>query len=280
MCILRGETESQNGCHRPSKLELRSNPGGLTPAPRLFWSPSQFTCSSLCYQVKDHFLCIVTETFSLQAVQRSFCFTFYQTINMSFGELITGQSFIYFVPFFLDLLFCVGVRPANNAVMVSGEQWRDSSHACTCVYSQTPLPARLPHSTEQMWAISRSLLVIQLEYRRLCVCRTLTSSPPRILPLGATSSFCTFTQSAYVLALSSLPDARAWLWLTHWLRTLYNSTQVSQRATAAVLSFPGESLSMRCSLSTTVPTLGWFKPETGFLTSRKMSCAGWSVMPS
>ena len=175
------------------------------------------------------------------------------------------------------------MRPANNAVTVSGEQWRDSSHACTCVYFQTPLPARLPHSTEQMCAISRSLLVIQFKYRRLCVCVAhLAALLSPILPLGAINSFCTCFLNqhmcwCWVAFMIPVPGCDS---LTHWLRTVCNSTQVSQRATAAVLRFPWEILSMRCSLSTTVSTLGWFKPETGFLTSRKMSCAGWSVMPS
>ena len=45
---------------------------------------------------------------------------------------------------------CIGVQPINNAVIISGEQWRDSArHTHVSMLLQTRLPSRLPHNTEQ-----------------------------------------------------------------------------------------------------------------------------------
>ena len=41
-------------------------------------------------------------------------------------RLTLYNSFIVFV-FLLNFLFCIGVQPVNNVVMVSGEQQRDSA---------------------------------------------------------------------------------------------------------------------------------------------------------
>ena len=51
---------------------------------------------------------------------------------------------------FKNFLFCIGVKPINNVVIVSGEQQRDSAiHIHVSILSQTPLPSRLPHNIEQ-----------------------------------------------------------------------------------------------------------------------------------
>ena len=65
-------------------------------------------------------------------------------------ELEGDSDFLYFLFFFLNFSFCLGVWPINNVVMVSGGQQRDSViHIHVSILSQTPLPSRLPHHTEQ-----------------------------------------------------------------------------------------------------------------------------------
>ena len=55
-----------------------------------------------------------------------------------------------FLCFLLNFLFCTGVQPINNAVIVSGEQWRDSAtYTRVSILPHTSLPARLPHHLEQ-----------------------------------------------------------------------------------------------------------------------------------
>ena len=52
-------------------------------------------------------------------------------------------------PFFKNFLFCIGVYPINNAVIVSDEQQRDSTiHTNVSIVPQTPLTSRLPHNIE------------------------------------------------------------------------------------------------------------------------------------
>ena len=47
-------------------------------------------------------------------------------------------------------LFCIGVWPINNVVIVSGEQRRDSAmHIRVSILPQTSLPSRLPYNIEQ-----------------------------------------------------------------------------------------------------------------------------------
>ena len=46
--------------------------------------------------------------------------------------------------------FFTTVPPINNAVVVLGEEWRDSAtHTHVSILPQTPLPSRLPHNIEQ-----------------------------------------------------------------------------------------------------------------------------------
>ena len=59
--------------------------------------------------------------------------------------LLLGGPSLYF-----NFLFCIRVQLINNAVIVSGEQWRDSAIPIhVSILPQTPLPSRLPHNTEQ-----------------------------------------------------------------------------------------------------------------------------------
>ena len=52
--------------------------------------------------------------------------------------------------YFVNFLFCFGVQPVNNIVIVSGEQKRDSvMHMHVSTLPQTPLPSRLPLNIEQ-----------------------------------------------------------------------------------------------------------------------------------
>ena len=37
--------------------------------------------------------------------------------------------------YFLNFLFCIGVQPVNNAVIISGEQQKGLSHTYTCIHS-------------------------------------------------------------------------------------------------------------------------------------------------
>ena len=51
---------------------------------------------------------------------------------------------------FLNFLFYMGVQQINNVMTVSGGQQRDSAILIhVSIFSQTPLPSRLPHNTEQ-----------------------------------------------------------------------------------------------------------------------------------
>ena len=86
---------------------------------------------------------------------------------------------------FLNLLFCIGVFPVNNAVIVPGEQRRDSAiHIHISTLPQTPLPSRLPHNIEQLPVLnSRSLLVIHLKYNSEYMC--IPGIEPRRSALGA-----------------------------------------------------------------------------------------------
>ena len=51
---------------------------------------------------------------------------------------------------FKNFLFCIGVYPINNVVIVSDEQKRDSAiHIHVSILPQPPFLARLPHNIEQ-----------------------------------------------------------------------------------------------------------------------------------
>ena len=58
----------------------------------------------------------------------------------------------YYTLLYFFFLFCIGVQLINNAVIVSGEHWRDPA-MYVCMYvsipPQTLLPSRLPHNIEQ-----------------------------------------------------------------------------------------------------------------------------------
>ena len=63
-----------------------------------------------------------------------------------------GFFFFLWIPFFKKTFyFALGYsRLTNNAVTVSGEQWRDSAiHIHVPILPQTPIPSRLPHDIEQ-----------------------------------------------------------------------------------------------------------------------------------
>ena len=60
---------------------------------------------------------------------------------------------IFTIPFFfLNLIFCIRVKPINNVVMVLGTQRRDSAiHTHMHPFSRKPpLPPRLQHNVEQI----------------------------------------------------------------------------------------------------------------------------------
>ena len=66
----------------------------------------------------------------------------------------SGESEHRWVPFsflfLINFLFCIRVEPIHNAVVTSGEQWRDSAiHLHGSTLPQTPLPSRLPQNIEQ-----------------------------------------------------------------------------------------------------------------------------------
>ena len=51
---------------------------------------------------------------------------------------------------FLNFLFCIGIQPTHNIVIVSGGQQRDSAiRVHVSILPQTSLPSRLPHNIEQ-----------------------------------------------------------------------------------------------------------------------------------
>ena len=52
---------------------------------------------------------------------------------------------------FFKTLFCIGVSPINNVVIVSAGQQRDSPiHIHVSILLQIPLPSRLPHDIERV----------------------------------------------------------------------------------------------------------------------------------
>ena len=64
-------------------------------------------------------------------------------------DLATEQQHVGFFFVTLNFLFCFGVWPIKNVVVVSGEHQRDSAICIQCVHSyQTHLPFRLPHNIE------------------------------------------------------------------------------------------------------------------------------------
>ena len=68
-------------------------------------------------------------------------------IKQSSLMLLGGTKFIFI---FLNFLFCVGVWPVNNVVMVSDEPQRDSAiHIHVSILPGSPLPSRLPQNIEQ-----------------------------------------------------------------------------------------------------------------------------------
>ena len=80
-----------------------------------------------------------------------------RTVNiLSIGQMAlksgddSGEEDIGVLPFFLNFLFCIGVEPINNVVVVSGGQQRNSAiHVHVSILHQTPLLSRLLHNTEQ-----------------------------------------------------------------------------------------------------------------------------------
>ena len=63
--------------------------------------------------------------------------------------------------FFLNLLFCMGVQPINNAMIVSGEQWRDSTihiHVCIVYLYVYALSPKLPSPPGCHITLSSSIL--------------------------------------------------------------------------------------------------------------------------
>ena len=55
---------------------------------------------------------------------------------VSFDGVISLQSWVFFS--FLNFLFCIGVQPAHNIMIVSGEQQRNEPY--TCMYLFPPKP--------------------------------------------------------------------------------------------------------------------------------------------
>ena len=52
-------------------------------------------------------------------------------MTFSFSAICLFIYFLLFFPQALNFLFCIGVQPVNNVVVVSGEQQRDSAiHIC------------------------------------------------------------------------------------------------------------------------------------------------------
>ena len=63
------------------------------------------------------------------------------------SDAFGGTNFIFI---FLNFLFCIGVWPINNVVIVSDEPQRDSAiHIHVSILPGSPLPSRLPHNFEQ-----------------------------------------------------------------------------------------------------------------------------------
>ena len=74
---------------------------------------------------------------------------FWASASMSIGKR-WEKTIWTFLCFLSNFLFCTGVQPINNAVIVSGEQWRDSAtYTRVSILPHTSLPARLPHHLEQ-----------------------------------------------------------------------------------------------------------------------------------
>ena len=69
------------------------------------------------------------------------------------------QRYSFSKKFFKNFLFCVGVQPIYNVVLVSGEQRRDSAvHINVSILPQTSLPSRLPRNIEQSSTSSNTSL--------------------------------------------------------------------------------------------------------------------------
>ena len=101
--------------------------------------------------------------------------TYEHTLRMELihiGDLLytcSHKSFfiISILNFFLNFLFCIGVWPINNVVIVSTEQQRALSHTYTCIHSlpkPPPIQAATEHWAEFPVLYRRSLLVIHFKY--------------------------------------------------------------------------------------------------------------------
>ena len=83
------------------------------------------------------------------------------------GKIIQKSCTTKRITYFFNFLFCIGIQPINNVVIVPGGPQRDSAtHIHVCILPQTPLPSRLPHNIEQEFHVlyNRSLLVIHFKY--------------------------------------------------------------------------------------------------------------------
>ena len=95
----------------------------------------------------------------------------YYTI-LSIVPCAMQKDLVVYLFYFLSILFCIGIQPINNVVIVLGEQQRDSSiHTHISILFQTPFPSRLPYSTGQsfLFLYSISLLIIHFKHSRVCV---------------------------------------------------------------------------------------------------------------
>ena len=64
------------------------------------------------------------------------------------SDALFGRTNFIFI--FFNFLFCIGVWPINNVVIVSDELQRDSAiHIHVSILPQSPLPSRLPHNFER-----------------------------------------------------------------------------------------------------------------------------------
>ena len=139
---------------------------------------------------------------------------FLETLNVAifhFSNFLVVVILAFFWPvFFLkkNFLFCIGVEPINDVVMVSGEQLRSSAiQIHVSILPQILLPSRLPHRISRgPYAIPRELVApccLSILNTAVCTC---PSQTPCHFHLVAISLFCKpvslflISETSYTLA--------------------------------------------------------------------------------
>ena len=107
--------------------------------------------------------------------------------------VVNAQGYYNNCFFKKNFLFCIGVQPVNNIMIVSGGQQRDSAiHTHVSISTQTPLPSRLPDNIEQS-----SLCYTVGPFWLFVLNTVMCTSPSQIPNLSLSPAFLLVTISSF-----------------------------------------------------------------------------------